>query len=87
MRREGIHRAFESQIFLAGDFYKAAVARLRAATSRNVAVEARDIVRPDDDLAAVAAIDGVSVDSDVLANKCAVGILHVRIFPLEIAAD
>ena len=78
--------AVDGQIMARG-FHEAAVAALRAAARGYAAVYLRRLIAPGNDLAAVAAVDGIGADAGVLADQHLPRILHGRVLALVIAAQ
>ena len=86
-RRTGIHAdAIDGQI-MAGRFHEASIAALHAAARGNAAVYLGRLVAPGDDLATVAAVDGIGGHAGVLADQHLARILHGRVLALVIAAQ
>ncbi len=85
MRRARVHHSPEYETLLSRYLYKSAVTTLRPASHTDTAVISRDVIRPHNHPAAVAVGDGIGIDADTLTDIGAEGVLHVRVFPLEIA--
>ena len=79
--------AVDGQGARARGFDQAAVTGGGPAARGNAAVHLCGIIAPYDDLAAVATVDGIGRDADILADEHLPRILHVRVLALVVAAQ
>ena len=78
--------AIDGQV-VARRFDETAIAAQRAASRRDTAKHARRLVAPDDDLAALAAVDGVGGNAGILVDQHLARILHGPVPALVVAAQ
>ena len=71
---------------LAGGLHLATIARHRAATRRDTAIELRAVIGPDSNIAAIAAADGIGLDRGASVDRGRVRALFAAATE-EIAAD
>ncbi len=87
LRRGQIDRAVESERQLARHLGKTAVATLSPTLGADMALVAREIVGPDDDLATVAVFGRIGANHRIFRHISGPGIAHIRILALGVAAD
>ncbi len=87
MRRSQIDPPVVIDPLLARGLNETAVAASGASPGADETVKTRGVVRPDDDLAAIASAEGVGVDLNIGPDISAGGVLDLSVAAMQIAAD